>query len=155
MIRGIGVDSVDIARFERQLERTPTLRTRLFVGDELQLPLRSLAARFAAKEALIKALGGSGTLSWHDLEVRCDALGAPSFMVGAGLRQALAARGASRVHVSMTHDGGIATAFVVVEAGKPAENDAQANGAAPPRSDTAGSLEASQSGQAAAGEGTE
>jgi holo-[acyl-carrier protein] synthase len=49
---GIGVDVVDIARFEQSLERTPNLSTRLFAESERDLPLPSLAARFAAKEAL-------------------------------------------------------------------------------------------------------
>ncbi len=56
-IAGIGVDVVDLARFERAVARTPKLRDRLFAESERGLPLRSLAGRFAAKEALIKALG--------------------------------------------------------------------------------------------------
>ena len=54
---GIGIDVVDIVRFEQSLQRTPTLSDRLFVESERNLPLPSLAARFAAKEALAKALG--------------------------------------------------------------------------------------------------
>lgn len=115
MIIGIGVDTVDIARFERQLERTPTLRDRLFTPDESVMLPHSLAARFAAKEALIKALGGSGELRWHDIEVVRDADRAPAFAATPRLSAALAARGADRAHLSMTHDAGHATAFVVVE----------------------------------------
>ncbi|WP_449282402.1 holo-ACP synthase [Leucobacter sp.] len=115
MIVGIGVDTVDIARFERQLERTPKMLARLFTAAEARLAVPSLAARFAAKEALIKALGGSAELRWHDMEVVRDRDRAPSFVATAGLQTALAARGAQRVHLSMTHDGGSATAFVVVE----------------------------------------
>lgn len=115
MIRGIGVDTVDMARFERQLERTPALRERLFTGAERVLSLASLAARFAAKEALIKALGGSGSLGWHDLEVVRDRDRAPAFVTTPALATALADRGADRVHLSMTHDAGAATAFVIVE----------------------------------------
>lgn len=115
MIRGIGVDIVDISRFGRQLERTPTLRARLFAPGERDLPLASLAARFAAKEALIKALGGSGRLGWHDLEVVRDEDRAPSFAPTPALAAALAERGADRAHLSMTHDAGVATAFVIVE----------------------------------------
>ena len=62
MIIGIGVDLVDIARFERTIERTPRLLERMFGPVERELPLRSLAARYAAREALIKALGGSDGL---------------------------------------------------------------------------------------------
>ena len=115
MIVGIGVDTVDIARFERQLERTPRLLGRLFTDAEVRLPAPSLAARFAAKEALIKALGGSDGLGWHDMEVVRDRDRAPSFAATPALAAALAARGADRAHLSMTHDGGSATAFVVVE----------------------------------------
>ena len=60
MIVGTGVDIVDIARFERQLERTPRLRERLFVPHERELAPRSLAARFAVKEAAAKALKAEG-----------------------------------------------------------------------------------------------
>jgi holo-[acyl-carrier protein] synthase len=115
MIRGIGVDTVDIARFERQLERTPRLRERLFVPSEAQLSVASLAARFAAKEALIKALGGAGSLGWHDMAVIRGADRAPSFEATAELARELRGRAADKVHLSMSHDGGIATAFVVLE----------------------------------------
>ncbi|MBK0419748.1 holo-ACP synthase [Leucobacter sp. CSA1] len=115
MIVGIGVDTVDIGRFAGQLERTPALRSRLFTEGERTLPLASLAARFAAKEALIKALGDSGGLGWHDMSVVRDGDRAPSFEPTARLLAELRRRGADRAHLSMTHDGGVATAFVVVE----------------------------------------
>ena len=115
MIIGIGVDTVDIGRFERQVERTPRLLARLFAEPERSLPLHSLAARFAAKEALIKALGGDAGLSWQDLAVVRDGDRAPGFARTAALERVLRARGAGMPHVSMTHDGGIATAFVVLE----------------------------------------
>ncbi len=116
MILGIGVDTVEIDRFEQQLARTPGLVERLFTPTERGLRLRSLAARFAAKEALIKALGGSGGLGWHDLEVVRGVDRAPDFVRTPSLVRELDARGAGRVHLTMTHDGGVATAFVVVEA---------------------------------------
>lgn len=116
MILGIGVDTVDIARFERTLARTPKLRDRLFTEAERDRPLHSLAARFAAKEALIKALGGSDGLRWHDMEITRAVDEAPRFVLTDRLALALARVGAAWPHVSMTHDGGIATAFVVVEA---------------------------------------
>ena len=59
MIIGTGIDLVDIPRFERTMERTPRLLERLFAPGERALRLPSLAARYAAKEALIKTLGGS------------------------------------------------------------------------------------------------
>lgn len=116
MIFGIGVDTVDIARFERSIDRTPRLRTRLFTEHERELPAASLAARFAAKEALIKALGDSYQLGWHDMEVQRDSDRKPTFARTEALVQQLAALGGDRIHLSMTHDGGMATAFVIVEA---------------------------------------
>lgn len=115
MIIGIGVDTVDIDRFARHLERTPALRTRLFVEAEQSLPMHSLAARFAAKEALIKALGDSRGLAWHDMRVVRDEDRAPSFLATPALERELTLVGANRVHLSMTHEAGVATAFVIVE----------------------------------------
>lgn len=116
MIIGIGVDTVDIARFERAIDRTPSLRLRLFTEAEGELPLPSLAARFAAKEALIKALGDSYQLGWHDMEVLRGEGRKPQFARSEALMQQLSALGGDRIHLSMTHDGGMATAFVIVEA---------------------------------------
>ncbi|WP_416443030.1 holo-ACP synthase [Leucobacter sp. HNU] len=117
MIIGIGVDTVDIGRFERQIERTPRLLERLFTESERSLRLHSLAARFAAKEALIKALGGDAGLSWQDLALVRGEDRVPAFLPTAALVRVLGERGASMPHVSMTHDGGMATAFVVLETG--------------------------------------
>lgn len=114
MIAGVGVDVVDIARFERQLERTPALRDRLFAESERDRKAHSLAGRFAAKEAFIKALGGPAFVRWHDMRLVQDADGRPSFECSGAVAQHLAEHGL-RVHVSMSHDAGIATAFVVVE----------------------------------------
>lgn len=116
MIVGIGVDTVDLERFERQLARTPALLARLFTAPERELSAASLGARFAAKEALIKALGGSDGISWQDLEVLRRENRAPRFTRTPALTQALERLGADHVHVSLTHDAGIATAFVIVEA---------------------------------------
>ncbi|AMB57707.1 holo-ACP synthase [Microterricola viridarii] len=116
MIIGIGVDVVDLARFERAITRTPRLRERLFAESERERSTSSLAARFAAKEALIKALGGPGTLRWHDMEVVNDEHGNPGFALHGATAAEAAARGISRLHLSMSHDAGIATAFVIAEA---------------------------------------
>jgi len=131
MILGIGVDTVDIARFRRQLERTPALRPRLFTEAERTLTIPSLAVRFAAKEALIKALGDSGGLVWHDIEIVRNEDRAPSFVRTEGLSREFAARGADRAHLSLSHDGGAAVAFVVLEAGDEA-GDAAVDPALPP-----------------------
>ncbi|MQY07565.1 holo-ACP synthase [Actinomadura macrotermitis] len=115
MIVGVGIDVADIARFERALERTPGLRARLFTAGESGLPGRSLAARFAAKEALAKALGAPRGLLWTDAEVRRGDDGRPSLHVSGTVAAAAAARGVTHWHVSLSHDGGIATAVVIAE----------------------------------------
>ncbi len=117
MIKGIGVDIVDLARFKRQVERTPGLIPRLFAESERDLPIHSLAARFAAKEALIKALGGSAGATWQEMEVINDANGNPAFRLNGTAEAALADRGITSVHLTMTHDAGVACAFVVAEGG--------------------------------------
>lgn len=119
-VLGVGVDLVDIARFERAIARTPRLAPRLFAADERvrdgrALPLHSLAGRFAAKEALIKAFGGSGTIGWHDMPVVGDERGDPSFALRGAASAAAEALGVRRVHLSMSHDAGLAIAFVVAE----------------------------------------
>ena len=112
---GVGIDVVDVARFGASLDRTPALRDRLFTAAEATRPLASLAARFAAKEAIAKALGAPGGLAWHDAEIVSEETGRPHFV----LRGTVAARaedmGAVHVHVSLSHDAGIASAVVVLE----------------------------------------
>jgi len=81
VIVGIGIDVVDVARFGDSLARTPGLRNRLFTDAERDLPLASLAARFAAKEALAKALGAPSGLHWHDCWVAKDDAGRPVFVL--------------------------------------------------------------------------
>ena len=116
MIVGVGTDIVEVARLEHSLERTPSLRERLFTPDEAALPVESLAARFAAKEALAKALGAPGDLSWQDAEVVTDVSGWPSFELRGGVAALAEQHGVQRVHLSLSHDGGMALAFVVLEA---------------------------------------
>jgi holo-[acyl-carrier protein] synthase len=120
VIVGIGVDVVDLARFERALERTPALRSRLFADAELVsgdrvLALRSLAGRFAAKEALIKALGESAGIRWHHMQVISDDHGNPSFRLTDAAAEVAASKGATRLHLSMSHDAGVAVAYVIAE----------------------------------------
>jgi holo-[acyl-carrier protein] synthase len=120
MIVGIGVDVVDLARFERALDRTPALKSRLFAEVELGTPqrvlsLRSLAGRFAAKEALIKALGDSTGIQWHDMQVVSDGHGNPHFELRGAAALVAATAGARRLHLSMSHDAGVAIAYVVAE----------------------------------------
>ena len=104
MIVGIGVDLVDIARFERTLERTPRLLERLFSPAEQTRSPRSLAARYAAKEALIKALGGSDGVHWTEIEITPEASGRPWFTLTGSTAAVIAERGITGLHLSMSHD---------------------------------------------------
>lgn len=114
-IIGIGVDVVHIERFRQSLERTPALATKLFTATELLRNETSLAARFAAKEAIAKALGAPPGLGWHDAEIVTEASGAPRFELRGTVWEHASAIGVVSVHVSLTHDAGVATAFVVLE----------------------------------------
>jgi holo-[acyl-carrier protein] synthase len=114
-IVGVGIDVVDIARFEDALRRTPGLAPRLFTAGEIVRPPASLAARFAAKEALAKALGAPGGMAWHDAEVVSHASGRPLFAISGTVAARSAELGAAHVHLSLSHDAGIASAVVVLE----------------------------------------
>jgi holo-[acyl-carrier protein] synthase len=115
VIVGIGVDIVDVERFERAVARTPRLVDRLFTPAERTLPLRSLAARFAAKEAFIKAMGGSGNASWHEMEVVQASSGAPRFHLSGQAANLALGNGVTNLQLSLTHDGASAMAFVIAE----------------------------------------
>lgn len=117
MIVGIGVDVVDLDRFGRQLERTPGLRKRLFVAAERELSLRSLAARFAAKEAVAKALDAPAGMNWQDCWISANAAGSPEVEVSGTVAAAAQAQGVQRWHLSLSHDGNVVTAMVVAEGG--------------------------------------
>ncbi|MBE7324930.1 holo-ACP synthase [Nocardioides sp. Y6] len=112
---GIGIDVADVARFGASLERTPGLRERLFTPAEAARAVESLAARFAAKEALAKALGAPPGLAWHDAEVVSEASGRPRFELRGSVAAAASELGVERVHLSLSHDAGVATAMVVLE----------------------------------------
>ena len=115
MIVGIGVDLVDIQRFERTMERTPRLLDRMFGPTERGLPLRSLAARYAAREALIKACGGSEGLRFEDCVITPEASGRPWFTLTGPSAAIVAEKGIATLHLSMSHDGGFAIAYVIAE----------------------------------------
>ncbi len=122
-IVGIGIDVVDLDRFRTSLLRTPGMRTRLFTDEELRDvgdradPVPGLAARFAAREAVMKALGvGLGAFGFHDVWVRRSASGAPSLVVtGPAAKLALDAD-VSTWHLSLTHTDLVAVAYVIAEA---------------------------------------
>ncbi|WP_030903754.1 holo-ACP synthase [Streptomyces sp. NRRL F-5126] len=121
MIIGVGIDVAEIDRFGHSLMRTPQMRERLFVAAELLLPdgerrgIASLAARFAAKEALAKALGAPGGLRWTDAEVYVEDSGRPRLRVSGTVAARAAELGVSAWHVSLSHDAGVASAVVIAE----------------------------------------
>jgi holo-[acyl-carrier protein] synthase len=122
MIVGVGIDVVPVARFAESLARTPSLVARLFTAAErvtasgAPRSAESLAARFAAKEALAKSLGAGGGMAWTDAEVRVDEVGRPSIEVTGTVLARASSLGVTRFHVSLSHDGGIAAATVIAEA---------------------------------------
>ncbi|MFC4492642.1 holo-ACP synthase [Streptomyces ovatisporus] len=121
MIVGVGIDVAEIERFGQALKRTPILAERLFVQAELWLPtgerrgVASLAARFAAKEALAKALGAPGGMSWTDAEVVVADSGQPSLQVRGTVAAQAELLGVRGWHLSLSHDAGIASAVVIAE----------------------------------------
>lgn len=116
---GLGLDAVEIDRFRRVLARSPRLAERLFTDDERAYgaryadPAPRLAARFAAKEATMKALGvGLGAFDFRDVEVCSAPGGAPSLRLsGRALALALS-RGVTSLRVSITHTESMAEAVV-------------------------------------------
>lgn len=117
---GVGVDAVDIARFRRSLERTPRMRERVFTGAELTSldgsadPVPSLAARFAVREAAMKAMGvGLGAFDFHDVSVERLGSGAPQLVVEGRARALADSLGINDWRVSITHTDGVAVAVVV------------------------------------------
>ncbi|MEU9447356.1 holo-ACP synthase [Streptomyces sp. NPDC048277] len=120
-IIGVGIDVAEIDRFKESLERTPGLAGRLFVERELFLPsgerrgVASLAVRFAAKEALAKALGAPPGLLWTDAEVVVEDSGRPRLQVKGSVAACAAQLGVRSWHVSLSHDAGVASAVVIAE----------------------------------------
>ena len=115
MIIGLGIDVVDIQRFGATLERTPRLRERLFTPEEQLLPLASLAARFAVKEAVAKALGAPVGLRWTDASLARETSGRPRLEVRGTVAERAERLGVSGWHVSLSHDAGVASAVVLAE----------------------------------------
>ena len=120
MIIGIGIDAVEIERFRQALERTASLKERLFTAEELSYvqpqvdPSASLAARFAAREAVMKAMGvGLGAFEFHDVWVRRAESGRPSLAVTGRAEQIAHDLGVTDWHLSITHTDNTAIAYVI------------------------------------------
>lgn len=116
MIIGVGIDVCALERFAATLERSPGLVQKLFTPAESERSVPSLAARFAAKEALAKALGAPAGLAWQDAEIVTDDTGRPRFEITGTVAGRAADLGVERIHVSLSHDAGIASAVVICEA---------------------------------------
>jgi len=119
---GIGIDAVEIGRFREVLQRRPLMAERLFSGAERALageradPVPTLAARFAAKEAAMKALcTGIGGVDFADIEVLATDDGAPRLSVGGRAAARAGALGVTNWHVSLSHTDTLATAIVVAD----------------------------------------
>jgi holo-[acyl-carrier protein] synthase len=119
---GIGVDVVEIERFRRSLARTPTMRDRLFTAVELAYvepksdPVPSLAARFAAREAVMKSLGlGLGAFGFHEVWVERAESGAPWLSITGRAADLADRAGVTTWHLSLTHSESVAIAYVVAE----------------------------------------
>lgn len=124
MISGIGTDIVAIERFQRFVDNNNTaLLQRLFTDQERTLcsarknSASCYAARFAAKEAFLKALGTGlrDGLSWHDMEIMHNELGKPDLLLTGKALEFFAAQGLSTAFLSISHDSGNAIAMVVLE----------------------------------------
>lgn len=123
MIVGIGTDIVRVERVRRLLERYPNFIERVFCAGEIAhcrgkaSPAQSFAARFAAKEAVMKALGTGwdGRVNWQDIEVVTDTSGNPGIILHGGAGERLASLAADSIHLSLTHEKEYALAFVVLE----------------------------------------
>jgi holo-[acyl-carrier protein] synthase len=121
-VSGVGIDSVEVARFRRVLARTPGVARRLFTdaerayGERAKDPAPRLAARFAAKEATMKALGvGLGAFKFHDVEVVKAPSGKPGLRLTGAAADLAEANRVSALHLSITHTDQTAEAMVVAE----------------------------------------
>jgi holo-[acyl-carrier protein] synthase len=118
-ILGLGVDLCEVARMERALDRHPTMRARVFTPEEVAYcdskarPAESYAGRFAAREAVIKALGGYRGKRWQDISVTRAPSGAPAIRLTGNAKARADALGIDRILITFTHEKTNAVAFAV------------------------------------------
>ncbi len=123
MIRGIGVDMVDIRRMERVIGTNSRFVEKVFAGSEIQYcegrvkKAQHYAARFAAKEAFFKALGTGWRegMGWQEIVVENDGLGKPSIRLTGKTLEVFKRRGGTAIHLSLAHEKSYAFAFVLIE----------------------------------------
>jgi holo-[acyl-carrier protein] synthase len=123
-VLGVGIDTVDVDRFRTVLARRPTVATRLFTTGELDYagatadPAPRLAARFAAKEAAMKALGvGLGAFAFRDVEVARAPSGQPSLVLSGSAAELASQQGVESFLLSLSHTALVAQAVVLAEGG--------------------------------------
>jgi len=124
VIVSIGIDIVEVYRIRETLTRTPRFAERVFTEKERAYcdakgaaAPQSYAARFAAKEAFLKALktGWRGKITWHDMEILNDNDGVPSLEISGEARSLLENLGAEKIHLSISHTTEHAVAQVILE----------------------------------------
>lgn len=125
MIFGIGIDIIEVARINKQIEaESNSFVKKIFTENEIRYcetkirnKAQNYAARFAAKEAFFKALGTGWRdgLSWKDLEIENDELGKPTLLVSGKSREAIQEKSILKIHVSLSHIKAIAVAVVILE----------------------------------------
>ena len=123
MIYGIGVDIIEVERIQSLAEKNPRFLTRIFTETEITYctkmknKYQHLAARFAAKEAFVKAvgLGMSGGMRWRDIGIVNDTLGRPELVIEGRAAERLEELEVRSTHVSLTHTGEHAAAVVILE----------------------------------------
>ena len=124
MIVSIGIDIVEVYRIRETLERTPRFTERVFTEKERAYcfakgaaAAQSYAARFAAKEAFLKALktGWRGKITWHDMEILNDSQGVPNLQIKGEAQKLLENLGANKIHISISHTTDHAVAQVILE----------------------------------------
>ena len=107
---------MQLSRFEAKLLETPRLKERLFLETEIaQASSNTLAGRFAAKEAVIKALSGDKGIEWHGIEIGKEKSGKPFVSLHGNTASLAEQAGVKKLHVSISHDGDSAVAFVIAE----------------------------------------
>ena len=111
MILGLGIDLVDIPRFEKVC-KNPLFIQKYFAKGEWDLPIQSLAGRFAARESLFKALNKQEIFAWADIEVVSNKDGSPSFKLYGELDEFAKQH---KIHLSISHSKYFATAIVLIE----------------------------------------
>lgn len=123
MIKGIGTDIIQVSRLERTITNNPRFVDKVFTPNEIAYcesrasKYQSYAARFAAKEAVMKAIGTGwdGKINWADIEVVSDELGKPELVLHNASLEYVREHGIDVLHLSLSHEKDYAIAYVILE----------------------------------------